>query len=150
MFLYIISCTTLLSNLAKYNRFDSSYKHHVVIVDDEVDLLMIYKRALEMSGLIVSAFADPLNALDEFKANSSKYDLVMTDIRMPNIDGYKLTNIIKKVNPNVKVIFVTAQQISKSDIMANLDKDVSFDEFIIKPVSLEVLNKVVQSVIHNP
>lgn len=140
----------MLSSFAERNSSDSSYRHHIVIVDDEVDLLMVYKRALEMSGLVVSAFEDPLNALDEFKANSSKYDLVMTDIRMPNIDGYKLTNLIKKINPSVKVIFVTAQQISKSEIMANLDNDVSFDEFIIKPVSLDVLNKVVQSVIHNP
>ncbi len=122
-------------------------RHHIVIIDDEVDLLMVYKRALEMSGLVVSAFADPLNALDEFIANSSKYDLVMTDIRMPNMNGYKLTNQIKKINPKVKIIFVTAQQISKSDIVANLDPEISFDEFMIKPVSLDTLNRVVQSVI---
>ena len=108
---------------------------------------MVYKRALEMSGLIVSDFEDPLYALDEFKANYSKYDLIITDIRMPNMDGYMLTNQIKKINPNVKVIVVTAQQISKSDIVANLDKEVSFDELIIKPVSLDVLNKTVHSVI---
>lgn len=110
---------------------------------------MVYKRALEMSGLVVSAFEDPLFALDEFKANYSKYDLIITDIRMPNMDGFMLTNQIKKINPNVKVIFVTAQQISKSDIVANLDKEVSIDEFIIKPVSLDVLNRTVHSVIKN-
>lgn len=137
----------MLSSPAKHNSSNSSDKYHVVLVDDEVDLLMVYKRALEMSGLVVSAFEDPLYALDEFKANYSKYDLIITDIRMPNMDGYMLTNQIKKINPNVKVIFVTAQQISKSDIVANLDKEVSIDEFIIKPVSLDVLNKIVHSVI---
>ena len=137
----------MLSSPAKHNSSNSSDKYHVVLIDDEADLLMVYKRALEMSGLIVSAFEDPLYALDEFKANYSKYDLIITDIRMPNMDGYMLTNQIKKINPNVKVIVVTAQQISKSDIVANLDKEVSFDELIIKPVSLDVLNRIVHSVI---
>ncbi len=138
-----------MSSPAKHNSSNSSDKYHVVLIDDEADLLMVYKRALEMSGLIVSAFEDPLYALDEFKANYSKYDLIITDIRMPNMDGFMLTNQIKKINPNVKVIFVTAQQISKSDIVANLDKEVSIDEFIIKPVSLDVLNRTVHSVIKN-
>lgn len=137
----------MLSSPAKHNSSNSSDKYHVVLIDDEADLLMVYKRALEMSGLVVSAFEDPIYALDEFKANYSKYDLIITDIRMPNMDGYMLTNQIKKINPNVKVIVVTAQQISKSDIVANLDKEVSFDELIIKPVSLDVLNKTVHSVI---
>ena len=137
----------MLSSPTKHNSSNSSDKYHVVLIDDEADLLMVYKRALEMSGLVVSAFEDPLYALDEFKANYSKYDLIITDIRMPNMDGYMLTNQIKKINPNVKVIVVTAQQISKSDIVANLDKEVSFDELIIKPVSLDVLNKTVHSVI---
>ncbi|HKR74385.1 MAG TPA: response regulator [Candidatus Nitrosocosmicus sp.] len=139
-----------MNSLNRHNTTDPQNKHHIVIIDDEVDLLMVYKRALEMSGLVVSAFADPLNALDEFRANHSKYHLVITDIRMPNMNGYKLINQIKKINPTVKIIFVTAQQVSKSDIMANLDNEVSFDEFIIKPVSLDMLNKVVQSVINSP
>ncbi len=137
-----------MSSLAKHNSSNSNDKYHIVIVDDEVDLLMVFKRALEMSGLIVSAFEDPLNALDDFKANYSKYNLVMTDIRMPNMNGYKLTNQIKKIKPDIKVIFVTAQQISESDIAANLDNDVSVDDFIIKPVSLDKLKGIVQSVIN--
>ena len=137
-----------MNSFVKHDTSDSINKHHIIIIDDEMDLLMVYKRALEMSGLTVSAFADPLNALDEFRANYSKYDLVMTDIRMPNMNGYKLTNQIKKINPRVKIIFVTAQHVSKSDIVANLDPEISFDEFMIKPVSLDVLNRVVQSVIN--
>lgn len=148
IFIYINSHTILLNSFVKHDTSDSTNKHHIIIIDDEMDLLMVYKRALEMSGLTVSAFADPLNALDEFRANYSKYDLVMTDIRMPNMNGYKLTNQIKKINPRVKIIFVTAQHVSKSDIVANLDPEISFDEFMIKPVSLDVLNRVVQSVIN--
>jgi DNA-binding NtrC family response regulator len=128
---------------------DSKNKNCIVIIDDEMDLLIVYKKALELSGLIVSAFVDPFKALDEFKVNYSKYDLVMSDIRMPGMDGYELINQFKKINPNVKVIFVTAQDISKSDIASKLNDGVSIDEIITKPVSLDELNQIVQSVINN-
>lgn len=114
-----------------------------------MDLLVVYKKALELSGLIVSAFADPLKALDEFKVNYSKYDIVMTDIRMPNMDGYELINEFKKINSKIKVIFVTAQDVSKSDVLSKLNDGISIDEFINKPVSLEKLKQAVKSVINN-
>ena len=128
---------------------DSKNKNCIVIIDDEIDLLVVFKKALELSGLIVSAFADPFKALDEFKVNYSKYDLVMFYIHMPGMYVYELINQFKKINPNVKVIFVTAQDISKSDIISKLNDGVSIDEIISKPVSLDKLNQVVQSVINN-
>ena len=136
------------------NHVDSNYsdpdqKRCIVIIDDEIDLLTVYKKALEMSGLVVSSFSDPIMALDEFKNNHSKYSLVMTDIRMPGMNGYELINQIKKIDPFVKVIFITAQEVSKSEIMSKLDEGISIDEYISKPVSLEKLNQAVFSVIKN-
>lgn len=124
-------------------------KDCIVIIDDEIDLLVVYKKALELSGLTVSAFSDPLKALEEFKSNYSRYVLVITDIRMQEMNGYELINQIKKINPEVKVIFVTAQDVSRSDILSKLDKGVFVDEFIHKPVSLDRLNQLVLSVINN-
>lgn len=124
-------------------------KDCIVIIDDEIDLLVVYKKALELSGLAVSAFSDPFKALEEFKSNYSRYVLVITDIRMQEMNGYELINHIKKVNPEVKVIFVTAQDVSRSDIISKLDKGVFVDEFIHKPVSLDRLNQLVLSVINN-
>ena len=131
------------------NYSDPDQKRCIVIIDDEIDLLTVYKKALEMSGLVVSSFSDPIMALDEFKINHSKYSLVMTDIRMPSMNGYELINQIKKIDPFVKVIFITAQEVSKSEIMSKLDEGISIDEYIRKPVSLEKLNQAVFSVIKN-
>jgi DNA-binding NtrC family response regulator len=131
------------------NYSDPDQKRCIVIIDDEIDLLTVYKKALEMSGLAVSSFSDPIMALDEFKINHSKYSLVMTDIRMPSMNGYELINQIKKIDPFVKVIFITAQEVSKSEIMSKLDEGISIDEYISKPVSLEKLNQAVFSVIKN-
>ena len=71
----------------------------------------------------------------------------MTDIRMPSMNGYELINQIKKIDPFVKVIFITAQEVSKSEIMSKLDDGILIDEYISKPVSLEKLNQAVFSVI---
>ena len=127
----------------------SNHNHCVVIIDDEVDLLFVYKKALEMSGLTVSAFEDPLKALEEFKTNFSKYILVMTDIRMPNMNGYELINEFKKINPVIMVILITAHNVSKSFITSKLTDGIVIDEFIEKPVSLERLNQAVQAIIKN-
>ena len=68
---------------------------------------------------------------------------------MPNMNGYELINQFKKINPNIKVIVVTAQDVSKSEIISKLNEGISIDEFINKPVSLDKLNQTVQSVINN-
>ena len=136
-----------MDNQVESNYSDPDQKRCIVIIDDEIDLLAVYKKALEMSGLVVASFSDPIKALDEFKINHSKYSLVMTDIRMPSMNGYELINQIKKIDPFVKVIFITAQEVSKSEIMSKLDDGISIDEYIGKPVSLEKLNQAVFSVI---
>ena len=86
-----------MDNHVESNPSDPDPKRCIVIIDDEIDLLTVYKKALEMSGLVVSSFSDPIMALDEFKINHSKYSLVMTDIRMPSMNGYELINQIKKI-----------------------------------------------------
>ena len=120
-----------------------------MIIDDEIDLLVVYKKALELAGLKVSAFSDPIKALEEFKLNYTRYVLVITDIRMQQMNGYELINQIKKINPEIKVIFVTAQDVSKPDILSKLDKGIFIDEFMHKPVSLDKLNRIVLNIINN-
>jgi DNA-binding NtrC family response regulator len=148
-FLYTIHYTTLLNSKSDDKTDTSSHKHCIVIIDDEVDLLLVYRKALELSGLTVSAFGDPLEALEEFRTNFSKYNLVMTDIRMPHMNGYELINEFKKINPLIKVIFISAHNVSKSDIISKLADGIVIDKFIEKPVSLERLNQVVQSILKN-
>ena len=131
------------------NGLSSRNRDCIVIIDDEIDLLVVYKKALELAGLKVSAFSDPIKALEEFKLNYTRYVLVITDIRMQQMNGYELINQIKKINPEIKVIFVTAQDVSKPDILSKLDKGIFIDEFMHKPVSLDKLNRIVLNIINN-
>jgi two-component system, OmpR family, response regulator CpxR len=63
-------------------------KKKILVVDDEPDITLLFKEALEEEGFKVDIFNDPMNALKNFKPRF--YDLVILDIVMPNMDGIKL------------------------------------------------------------
>ncbi|MGA8106010.1 MAG: response regulator [Nitrososphaeraceae archaeon] len=77
-----------------------------MVVDDERDATSILHTILQESGFEVVSFNDPLLALEHFKARY--YDLVILDIRMPNMNGFELYRQIKRKDNGVKVCFLTA------------------------------------------
>jgi DNA-binding response OmpR family regulator len=81
-------------------------KKKILAVDDELDMTTILKMTLERVGFTVDAFNDPVLGLERFKSNL--YDLVVLDIMMPKMDGFELCNLLEKVDPRVKVCFLTA------------------------------------------
>ena len=75
--------------------------------DDEVDITFTFKVALEDTGLFtVDTFNDPQDMLFNFKP--SIYHLLLTDTRMPKMSGYELYKEIRRLDAEIKVIFVTA------------------------------------------
>jgi two-component system response regulator AtoC len=86
---------------------NSDEKIRILVVDDEYDVMYIVKRILEEVGLFqVDAFANPTRALSHFKPNT--YDLVILDIRMPDIDGLELYRKLIAIDDKVKVCFLSA------------------------------------------
>ena len=63
---------------------------------------------LEENGFKVDSFADPLSVLKNFKEESGTYELLILDIKMPNMNGFELYMQIKKIDDKVKVCFLTA------------------------------------------
>ena len=92
----------------------------VLLVEDDVDILLIFKKVLEGGGYTVRAFSNPRDALDHFKANLSPYDLLLTDIRMENMSGFELARRLKELNPETRVLFTTAYEVTKSEIEKEL------------------------------
>ena len=78
----------------------------ILLVDDEPDIAMAFKLALQDAGYIVDTYLDPLMALSKF--NSSCYDLIILDIKMPKLNGFELYSEMRKVDNKVKVCFITA------------------------------------------
>ena len=82
-------------------------KKRLLIVDDDVDITNSFSLALEDSGLfLVDTYNDPLVALSNYRPNS--YDLLLLDIKMPEMNGFELYEQIKKLDNKVKVCFISA------------------------------------------
>jgi YesN/AraC family two-component response regulator len=122
----------------------------IMVVDDERDILSIVKRGLESKNRFqVEIFIDAESALASLKENSNDYyDLVLTDIRMPKINGFELYRRIKESNPSMKIVFITAFEINKeefSKVIPSLD----VVDFISKPVSMSTLISKLNSILNH-
>src|SRR5215217_1359284 len=80
----------------------------VLMVDDEPDLTLSLKITLEENGFKVNSFTDPVSALENYKEYDGMYDMVILDIRMPQMNGFELYRQIKKIDDKAKVCFLTA------------------------------------------
>lgn len=122
----------------------------VMVVDDERDILSILKRGLESKNRFqVDTFMDAESALESLKENSDDYyDLVLTDIRMPKINGFELYRRIKESNPHMKIVFITAFEINK-DEFSKVIPSVDVIDFISKPVSMSTLITKLNSILNN-
>ena len=117
----------------------------ILVVDDEYDIVNLIKQSLQINGLNVSAFTDPVMALEDFKVNGKTCSLILSDIRMPGMNGYELVKKVKKINSKVKVILMTAFEINDKEFH-NLLSDVKVDGFLRKPFSIQQLNNVVEKI----
>ena len=80
----------------------------VVLVDDNNDILKIFKAYLMAKGYIVHAFSSPVIAYEHIKYDPTGCDALITDIRMPEMNGLQLAERVKRVNPEIKIILMTA------------------------------------------
>jgi two-component system, OmpR family, response regulator ChvI len=82
-------------------------KAKILVVDDEPDITYTLKATLEETGFFdIYPFNEPSLVLSNFRPNM--YDLVILDIRMPQMNGFELFHEIRKIDENVKVCFLTA------------------------------------------
>lgn len=129
---------------ASYNR---KGEPNIVIIDDEKDLLFVYKKALELQGLKVVTFDDSSVALSELKVRYKKYSMILVDIRMPKVNGYQLINEIKRIDPSIKTILMSAYDVSDLEVHDNLNDGVKIDTIMHKPFSLIKLINTVKTLL---
>jgi CheY-like chemotaxis protein len=114
----------------------------VLLLDDEFDIITVFKQGLEKQGIQVFAFTDPLLALEHFRINSEQYGLVISDLRMPKMNGYEFIKKVKEMKPQIKVLFMTAFEIDDIEFRRLLPS-VKIDGFIQKPISLKDLTSAI-------
>lgn len=121
----------------------------LMVVDDERDILRIIKRDLEADDIPfkVDVFHSSELALQELDNHPKDYyDLILTDIRMPKMNGFELYRRIKEKNPSMKIAFITAFEINKDEFNKVLPS-IDVKDFIIKPISMSDLIVKLKSIV---
>lgn len=111
----------------------------VSIVDDELDIALLFCDALRTINRIqVFRFTNPILALEHLKINAKDYMLIISDLRMPIINGLQLLKTVKDLNPLIRTILMTAFQIDDSLFQEYTTKRI-INGFLQKPVDLKQL-----------
>ena len=108
----------------------------ILIVDDEPDITTVLRKGLENEGFTVRTFNDPVEALRRFSPHT--YDLVITDVLMPKLNGFELYSKMVKQDPRLKVGFLSGLEIhDKTYKLAHPESNIAF--VLKKPLSVITL-----------
>ncbi len=116
----------------------------VLVVDDEQALANTIKLQLERLGYAVSAYTDPVKALEDFKADPKKFDLAITDMAMPEMYGDQFIAELKKSNADIKTIVCTGYS---NKINKEKAAQIGADAFLMKPLDAATLAETVRRAI---
>jgi DNA-binding NtrC family response regulator len=111
----------------------------IAIIDDEADLVDLFQEILESDGFKVCAFTDPIEAYNHIQKNPNDYDLILSDYRMPVMNGNELCTKLMRINSEFKVILMSAYE--------NIEDDISRFKFMRKPTTIANLLQIVKNTI---
>jgi DNA-binding NtrC family response regulator len=119
----------------------STNNNIVSIVDDEIDITALFKDALctKMDDVLVLSFNDPASALDHYQKNKQRYALVISDLRMPTMDGLELLKKVKQLNPNVRTMLISAYEFQNNPVFEKHLKEGVINPLLDKPVTINRL-----------
>jgi DNA-binding NtrC family response regulator len=123
----------------------NSITKSILAIDDESDIVNLIKQVLEKDGFQVYTFIDVLAAFEHFRSYFNHYDIIISDIRMPGMNGYEFVKQVKKINTKVKVILMSAFEINDREFH-NLLPNIKIDAFLRKPFSIQRLNDVLEKI----
>jgi CheY-like chemotaxis protein len=141
-----IMTSNIVSNSAIKNKAMGKLRR-IMIVDDEEDVTFLFKILLEdmhrdpTITCKVDSFNNSLVALENYR--EGLYDLIIIDIVMPKMDGFKLYKELRKKDKNVKVCFLTAGEMYYEEYRKHIIPEVSADKIIRKPISNDELVRTI-------
>jgi DNA-binding response OmpR family regulator len=129
---------------------EQGFWKRILIVDDKVDITVTFKAGIEESNnnngtdkrIEVYTSNNPVVALSEFKPLF--YDLLLVDINMPHMNGFKLSEKILSIDINVKVCFMSSVEINR-EALREIYPAINLGCFITKPVTIDYLVERIRS-----
>lgn len=116
-------------------------KKIVSVVDDDLNTTELFHIALSenIDGISVVSFNDPVIALEHFAANKDAYVLVISDLRMPGLNGLELLKKVKSSNPKVRTLLMSAYNFDEDLLFLKYMEEGIIDSSIDKPVTMNRL-----------
>lgn len=111
-------------------------KCSIVLIDDNLELVILFKEILEKNGYKVWGFTNPEIALEFIRNNLTKCNLVISDYQLPHLNGYELGKKIKEIDKNIKMILVSNYEDSH--------ENKSEFKFIQKPITIDNLIETIE------
>lgn len=127
-----------------HKRAEDTERRSILFVDDDEDIVALFKSGLERRGFSVSAFNDPLAALKSYRPG--EYDIVITDIAMPRMNGFELYRRLVQLDTSVKVCFLTAFYLSSREFAVMFPKT-TVPYLITKPVRISEVAGIVRKLL---
>lgn len=119
-------------------------KSTILLVEDEIDLGNVVKQYLEIMDFTVDWSRDGKTALEQFRTNPGKYDILLLDVSMPEMDGFDLANRIMKIDEHISFLFLTARN-ERADRLYGLK--IGADDYIAKPFDIDELVLRIRNII---
>lgn len=124
----------------------SKSSYNIMLVDDEPDVLLTFKVYLAKQGYNVEAFRDAKSALQNIASiGPAYYDLIITDIRMKSLNGLQLFHGVRSIDPNVKIIFVSA--LDAVEELVSVLPGVTNKDIIKKPIEEQEFIRIIKEAI---
>jgi CheY-like chemotaxis protein len=131
---------------AQVERISQSEKLSILLVDDDVAVNNLIRRFLTRNGFKVDSASDGQEALKMFRPDA--YDLVITDMMMPGINGWELVNTLRGVAPNIPVIIITGYSTNNNGVWnKQFLKSQGVLALINKPLDLDFLGSLLQDLV---
>lgn len=125
-----------------YNLLEGNMNYKILVVEDDNQIQELIVEFLSSQDYIVDTANDGVEGYEKFK--SGEYDLVILDVMMPKIDGHSLCKMIRNIDKEVSVIFLTALGDEENEIKGF---DLKADDYISKPFSFNILIKRVEAIL---
>ena len=117
----------------------------ILFVDDEEALAMLGKKLLDRLGYQVTMKISALEALSAVREQPMFFDLVITDLTMPNMDGAKLGTLMRAIQPGLPIVISTGFGVAST---LNRLRDLGFKDLLLKPASLRLMGEAVYRALH--
>ena len=116
----------------------------ILVIDDEIPLVLLGKQMLESLGYDVTTRTSSIEALELFKARPDRFDLVITDMTMPNLTGSELALKIAEIRPDIPVILCTGFSHKITEEKAG---EMGIKAFLLKPILKKAMAETVRNVL---